>query len=331
MTGFVSRRRAVGTLLLACALALVAGFGGPLFAPLDSLSHFRVHLGVLVLMLALGALALRLRVASLAGALVAVAALATSLPYMPGFAPASAAGAQGPGYTLLQMNLLYKADDRADAIRRIGEARPDIVTVQETTAEWVATFEALRDTYPHQFFCREGNRIDAGILSRRPFLADGFCDARNALAAQSVDFNGRTVTVVSHHQLWPWPAGQWRRLGRIEPTLDALPGPILLGGDFNAVPWSAIVRRYEAALGVEAVRGIGPTWGPVPGVDALARWFGLPIDNVLHSPEIEILSAERLQATTSDHLPVLVRFVLPVPSGVPEPETAMAGLSAPAE
>ena len=324
--GSTDRPRWRLAVLVACGLAaLLLGFGGGLLRPLDGLSHFRAHLGVLLLALGLLALARRRGIAgplALAGAIGAAVSVAPYLLPRPDPAPDAA----GPTYALLQMNVLYKASDPAEALRRIGETRPDVVTLQELTPEWADILQSLRDTYPHQFICREpgpAGRIDAGILSRRPFVAQGLCDVEHAFAAQRVDFNGTELTVAAHHQLWPWPAGQWRRLDRIADLLGALPTPVLLGGDFNAVPWSAFLRRYETLTGASAVRGIGSTWGPMAGGDALARWFGLPIDNLLASPRVEIRSVERLPATTSDHLPVLLRFALPRPVPPPtEPVTA---------
>lgn len=322
------RRWLLPALLALPVVAIALGFGGAWLRPLDSFSHFRAHLAVLSVLLGLLALARRHWIA---GGATLAAGLAAAVSVAPFLVPASEREPASPdaaSYTLLQMNLLYKASDRAEALRRIAETRPDVVTVQELTPEWVDTFAAISDSYPHRFICREPGpegRIDAGILSRRPFLDEGVCDPASAFAARRVDFNGTGVTVVAHHQLWPWPAGQWRRLDRLADRLAQLPGPILLGADFNAAPWSAFVGRYETLLGARAVQGIGPTWGPMPGLDPLARWLGLPIDNVLASDGVQILSTERLLATTSDHLPVLVRFGLTRPEP-PANEPMTAGL-----
>ena len=321
-TGLAGRRpRLLATLAVAAlALAVIAGFGGTLAPALDSLGHFRAHLAVLLALASLAALALRVRLVGALGLGVAAAALITVAPFLvPHRSGASASPSRS--YSLLQMNVLYRAGDREAALRRVRDAQPDVVTLQEMTPEWRDALASLSDSYPYQFFCRwpGGPTSDAAILSRRPFAAGdrGTCDTMNALSARAVDFDGVAVTIASQHQLWPWPAGQWHRIAALRPTLAALPKPLIVGGDFNAAPWSAAVRTYAAAAGTRPVEGIGPTWFPEVLPAELGRWFGLPLDNVLASDGIAVLGSERLPATGSDHLPVLVRFTLAPPSPPP--------------
>ena len=77
-----------------------------------------------------------------------------------------------------------------------------------------------------------------------------------------------------------------------------------------------MVQSYADATGTKPVTGIGPTWMYRRLPASLARYVGLPIDNVLASDGITALATERLAPTASDHLPVLVRFaVAPRPAG----------------
>jgi endonuclease/exonuclease/phosphatase (EEP) superfamily protein YafD len=297
-------------LALGAVLAVALGFLGGYARPLDSFSHFRAHLAVGLALLAALLLARRLWIDAALSIVALGAALATVLPLS---IPPSSQGEDGrPSYTLLQMNLRWNAPEPVEAIRRIAEARPDVVTLQEMTPQWRAALAPLAETYPFQLHCEgaDGFFGDSALLSRRPFvpLAETVCDGRNSFVAARIDFNGVPVTVASHHQLWPWPAGQWRRLDRLEPTLRALTGPTLIAGDFNAAPWSALLATYARMTETQVVPGVRPTWlfDSLPG--EWARWGGLPIDNLLASPEIHVVQVERMAATTSDHLPVLVRF-----------------------
>lgn len=301
----------VTLLTLACAAAIVVGFAGAYGRPFDSLSHFRAHLGALAAILAFVALARRRPALALASAGAATLALAASLPWMLPQAPVPPGGAS---YTLLQMNLRWNAADKALALQRVADARPDVVTLQEMTPEWRAMLAPLSESYPYQVHCdgADGFVGDSALLSRRPFVpgAETVCDERNSIAAARVDFNGTPVTIVSHHQLWPWPRGQWRRFDRLAPTLEDLAQPLILAGDFNAVPWSRFVQSYAEATGTAILPGIGPVWFPHPLPASLARYAGLPLGNVLASPQVTVLSVERMAATSSDHLPILVRFAV---------------------
>ncbi len=309
------RDRLLTLACLGCVLAVALGFLGEFARPFDSFSHFRAHLGVLAALLAVIVLAMRRWFLAGALALACAAALAASLPWM---LPRSGEAPEGPRYALLQMNLRWNAGDKAEALRRIAEADADIVTLQEMTPEWAALFAPLAERYPYQVHCdgADGFQGDSALLSRRPFVpgSAAICDERNSLAAARIDFNGVPLTVASHHQLWPWPRGQWRRFDRLRETLEDLPRPLLLAGDFNAVPWSAFVGGYAQATGGRVVPGIGPVWAPPFAPDALRRTVGLPLNNLVVSPQVGIASLARLPSTSSDHLPVLVRFTVARPA-----------------
>ena len=313
---FRMRRLLHGLLIAATAgvcFVVALGFIGRFGAAFDSFSHFRLHAGVAALVLALILVSRRLWWLGAATAAASATALLSVLPYLlPTNAPPPIAGA--PSYSLLQMNLLFRAEDRNAALRTIADTLPDVVTVQEMTSDWRQTLLPLEAAYPHQLHCdgADGFVGDSAILSRRPFVegAEPVCDRRNSLAAARIDFNGVAVTVASHHQLWPWPAGQWRRLDRLREKLAALPAPLVLAGDFNAVPWSAFVQAYETILDAEAVRGIRGSWVPDFVPSGWARTVGLPIDNILVSDAVLVNAARTLPPTTSDHLPVLVTFTV---------------------
>lgn len=302
--------RVVNVLLFGAALFLVLGFLGGFARPLDTFSHFRAHAAAALLALSILSLFLGHWVGSAVGLVVAGVSLWSVAPYVLPMRPEPGDGR--PVYTLLQMNLLWNAGDRAEAIRRIAETRPDIITLQELTGDWREALAPLEASYPHQAVCLEADGFhgDSAILSRRPFVEGStpICDVGDSLAAARIDLNGTAVTIASHHQLWPWPRSQWRRFDSAREMLAALPAPLILAGDFNAAGWSAFLDTYAKTTNTRVVQGIGPTW-MLEGLPAeAARLVGLGIDNLLASPTITIHSVERPAATASDHLPVLVRF-----------------------
>jgi len=323
-------RWALVALVLACAVAIVAGFFGDSVAAFDSVGHFRAHLSVIALLAGIAALIAGPAIPRVAGATAVTAALAgfaTAAPYvLPDSTPMAADAVAGrPAYRLLQMNLRYDVAEPAEAIRRIAAEAPDIVTLQETGRGWQARLETLSATYPHQFYCSgrfaQGN---VAILSKRPFVDEtGYCDVENGFAARRIDFNGTVATIVSQHLQWPWPFGHWRQLADLQETLGLLRGPVLIAGDFNAAPWSAALATYAAASRTTPMTGIGFTWllRALPGV--LAPFVGLPIDHVLATPGIVIRQIATLAPTASDHLPIAATFSLPA-SAPATPDTPLA-------
>lgn len=311
------------------ASAIAVGFFGSSVEAFDSVGHFRAHLSVVVLALALLCLAIRRPMAAVIGLVAAGGGLVSALPFLLPPSPGAAEPPAGtPVYAMLQMNLRFDAPDRSPALRVIADARPDVVTLQEVTDDWRGAFEALKAVYPYQAFCGSYGVGGSGILSRRPFLPSSgldVCEPKDGLVARRVDFNGQAVTIAALHLEWPWPRKHWRQIARLRSILPDLGKPALLGGDFNAAPWSAAISTLAGAGGLSAVPGIGPTWMNYDFSALPARWFGLPIDNVLASPEIGILSIGTLAPTQSDHLPVLVRFTVERPAG--EPPVAVVSLA----
>ncbi len=333
--GFVSLVK--GLLLLAAlagGLGIVVGFFGASFHPFDSAAHFRFLLAIVLVGIALVALGTRAWPAFGLAAGFAALGLAFTLPWLlPGRAQPAPDGQ--PSYTLLQMNLRFDAADKTEAVRRIAEARPDIVTLQEVTDDWRTLFSQLSETYPFQTYCGlELDRDGIAILSRRPFVGEPLCQARNGGVTQRVDLNGRVLAVTSLHLDWPWPKHHWRQITRIGDSLRRADGPSLLGGDFNAAPWSAAVATLARDSGLRILHGIGPTWVTMQFTAVWPRWLGLPLDQLLASPDVVVDRVETLTRTTSDHLPVLLRFSLApsAPATIPEsaqPATASARVDEP--
>lgn len=83
--------------------------------------------------------------------------------------------------------------------------------------------------------------------------------------------------------------------------------PTVVAGDLNAVPWSSALRRLRADAGlVDSLTGHGvqPSW---PAPDA---WAGLPLDHVLHTPDLVTVGRELGPSFGSDHRLVRARLVL---------------------
>ncbi|MCF3932133.1 endonuclease/exonuclease/phosphatase family protein [Acuticoccus sp. M5D2P5] len=294
------------------SVPLILGFLGPAHPFFDSFAHFRAQLGAVTLIAGLMSVFAARGASRFVGGLatiVAMAALWTVSPYVTTYG--STASAQPQTYTLLQMNVFHGANLDA-ALDRIRTVAPDIVTLEEVTETGAARFAEVRDLYPFQRLCKaSGYSPGQAILSRHPFIgAPPICRPESGFLAQRIEIDGAELTLVAQHLSWPWPHGQWEVVDALAPTLGTLDWPVMIGGDFNAAPWSASVRRYAARSGTSPVGGIGPTWMHPKLLDTIPFWVGLPIDNVLVSRGIHVVSAGTEAPTESDHLPVVVRFTI---------------------
>ncbi|TPJ87968.1 AP endonuclease [Mesorhizobium sp. B2-3-13] len=299
--------------MTALSAALLAGFFGALHPAFDSFSHFRIHLSVLMALLALPLLASSYRLQAAAALLFAVACLVTTASALPRLwpQPAVAKPADQIVYSLLQMNLRFNNPTPKKVLSLIGRTNPDVITLDEVSAMWTTELGYIASAYPYRILCPYPNRMfGVALLSRRPFVADTAprCEPRGAMATATIDFGGSDVDVAAIHLTWPWPKEQYWQIGELAQPLAALGETAILAGDCNAVPWSAAVRRVAALGGLTLMPSAGPTWIHRTLPDFLRRYAGLPIDQVFSKGGLTILSSTRLEDTGSDHLPVLVEF-----------------------
>lgn len=294
------------------AAALAFGFLSPWFPVADSFAHFRFHL-----LLALGIAAVALIL--LRAPVRAMLAFALILPGIGGLAPALPAATnatkleQQAAFTLVQLNLNFLNENADDAVRMIRESNADVVTLQEVSSfVWVKVASLFQD-YPYNVVCQYSRVGAVAVFSRLPFASENGprqgCVVGEGLGWVRVKFGDRPVTVASLHLTWPFPFGQTTQLDRLESHLRALPRPVIVGGDFNAAPWSHSVRRVGEATRASAVEGLRltlyrPSLNWVPGL-------GLPIDHVLTPPGLVTHSIRRGPNVGSDHLPVIARLGFP--------------------
>jgi endonuclease/exonuclease/phosphatase (EEP) superfamily protein YafD len=122
---------------------------------------------------------------------------------------------------------------------------------------------------------------------------------------------GREMVLVGTHPLPP--IGEARsalrndQLRAIAEFLNQTDARRVLVGDLNTTSWSPHFRELLAAADlVDSRRGFGvqPTWFALGGL------LRLPIDHVLVSPEIEVMSRRIGPDIGSDHRPVIVDLSL---------------------
>jgi endonuclease/exonuclease/phosphatase (EEP) superfamily protein YafD len=322
--------------------ALLLGYFGSVHPSLDSLAHFRLHLAAVTALAGLLLMLSRRKAVGVLFALAAAIPLVVHMDYFGGKSPAEIIGSiQGmnpqqltgksyrlkanssaaPRYRMMHANLRFDTSDTKDFLRLVGEAKPDVLTLNEVSAVWLPVVEILKASYPQQLVCDAPSKIGGvAILSKRPFVGDATngCTNNGVLALQHVDFGGRVATVGTVHLLWPWPHRQPQQITEMREQLRAAGDagrPVLVAGDLNAAPWSHAAKRLAAFLNAEVVTVPWGGWVYHTALDEYA-WLGLPIDNVF-AQGVAISSATRGRAFGSDHLPVIVEFSV---EDVSEPE-----------
>lgn len=304
--------------MILLALPLAAGFFGAAHPALDSFSHFRAHLAVLMGIAALPLFATRFLKVGAVFVLAAILAFATTSGKVPvaglgmKYGPLYPIDPERPVYRLVQINLRYNNQTPERVLSMIGQIRPDVVTLEEVSDPWAKKLELLKAAYPYSILCPYPNGFfGVAILSRRPFAGGTSpdCDRRGAFALATINFGGMSADIAALHIGWPWPFPQHGEIGGLTPYFQRIGETAIVAGDLNAVPWSHAAARVARAGGLTLMPSPGATWLAL-GLPEFLRFAGLPIDNVFARGDVDIHSIRTLDPVGSDHLPVLVEFSL---------------------
>jgi vancomycin resistance protein VanJ len=232
-----------------------------------------------------------------------------------------------PSLAVMSYNTLGSNEDTTAILATIRAAGADLVLIQELNPSTAVLFEReLAAEYPYQVPDPRVGVDGMGAISRYPLRATGETLPLRWIGEPQVlalDFAGRPVTVLNVHTLSGIYVREREAQARaISAFVEAHPGPLVVGGDFNTTDLSVAYRLVTERLH-DAWRGagwgLGATWpGADPHGGTPLRVAGLPvprwlirIDYVFHSPHWTATAA-RLGAWdgTSDHRPVIAELAL---------------------
>ncbi|MBU2713408.1 endonuclease/exonuclease/phosphatase family protein [Zooshikella harenae] len=211
-------------------------------------------------------------------------------------------------------NILSSNTQYQKLIQQLSDYRPDIIILQEVTEAWLkAIKEGLAD-YPYQLTKPEEGNFGIALFSRFPLTSRQTVQLSNTGLPSifaSVQTTQGELAVFTTHPLPPVSVSySLLRDFQLEATakfLQSIVAPYVLVGDLNTTPWSPAFTQLMKRANLKNARqgmGILPTWpAPLP----LLR---IPIDHVLHSEKIQIISMEVADNIGSDHLPIVAKMNL---------------------
>lgn len=304
-------------LALLAAIASFAGLVGGLHWRIDLAAHHQLAYLAWFATALLVALAMCRRRDALLVALLALPC-ATQIAVAQ-WRTAQTAG-EGAALKVLTFNISNDNERTDELVAWIRRENPDIILLQEFTPRFEAALTSLRGDWPYGHGVSRPDPWGIALFSRHPVtrLEVHFPERVPVLVA-TVELDGSQVAVVSAHPLPPIDeemAGMRdEMLAELGQRLAQRPGPIILGGDLNATPWSTGYRALAHRAGLVPLRsGLvpQPTW---------PAWFApvIPIDHVLVRGFTG--NARIGPHLGSDHLPVIGELRL---SGAARPATAVA-------
>ncbi len=239
---------------------------------------------------------------------------------------------EGVSLRVMTFNILVFSKDYDTKLAFIRDQGADVVLVQETNPLWWDKLQGLRDTYPHM---RQEGPVGTVILSRYPLTTTqgivkqnwpSWYPARDYLEPGDglirglkvgVDVNGTLTTLVSVHLTKPTSLTTARmfrwEMTRLKAILEDTPGPLILGGDFNATASSLSFQAFASQTGL---RGVMPRIGlPMGTWPAAVPWIGVQIDHLMARGPVALKGYEVPKDASSNHRPVVADFAITAGAG----------------
>ena len=211
------------------------------------------------------------------------------------------------------INLLYSNQDAPAVLAEIKAEHPDILVLVEFTPQWRDRCESLTESHPFHASWPQEDPFGVGVYSRGRIISRRHQTVHgHGIAMVEVSLDSGPLRVIAAHP--PPPLSGYRARVRNDylslcAAWAAEPGPpVLLMGDLNLTPWSPYFSRLlqDGRLVDTRGRGFHTSW------PAGAPWpLRIPIDHVLVSPELRVVSRGVGGGVGSDHLPVLVTLERP--------------------
>ncbi|MCB2053440.1 MAG: endonuclease/exonuclease/phosphatase family protein [Geminicoccaceae bacterium] len=210
---------------------------------------------------------------------------------------------------LVFANVWARNDARPQAVEVLKGLDADILVMAEFVDGWDADGRSMTADYAERADCGERPGCDVVVLSRFPIesrLAPEHKKHFSTVLARIATPLG-PLDVIGAHVVQPLPLGRVHLQEQHAQLLRDLAAgrdrPVVMVGDFNAVPWGRIIQTIEAGTDLRAARGLEGTW------HADLPWpMRIPIDHVLVGPDLQIARREVIDVPGSDHKGVLVEL-----------------------
>ena len=307
LTWLWSKRLALFGAFAALGIFAFSHFGRYFFLA-EIISNFRAQL--LVLLLASLVVAMLLAKRKLFAALV-LAILWCSIGVLTVWLPGQQPLAGSKKIKIMSFNVWTNNRNPEQAIKRILEADPDILTVVEYANDWKRDLQILYAAYPYRKLEPRWHGFGVAIFSKIP-LGDTCVhqitakETDNPLLVTNVNVGEQTIRLVAVHVVSPTNSMRLglrnQQLAEVASLLAAEPQPTVVMGDFNCTPSSPFLADFLATTGYRDSRqgfGYQSSW------NTNFPMLRIPIDHAFVSDSIHVHDRYVAQKGGSDHYPIV--------------------------
>ena len=235
-------------------------------------------------------------------------------PYTPLASPEMAFAEPAPdAVRVITANVQMGNTRYQDVIETINRYDPDILLLLETDATWLAELQPMLSRYPTIVRQPQSNYYGLVFATRLPVDEARVIQLTNdrtpSLFARLRSPDGQPFHFLGLHPRPPIPGEDTndrdRQIYAAAKFAESDDMPVVAMGDFNDVAWSETSQTFRRVGGYLDPR-IGR--GFYASFDA-SRWFlRFPLDQFYATPDIAVVSIERLDHVGSDHFPMAATF-----------------------
>ncbi len=303
----------VGLLQVAAILTVVFSLLTGLDIPhrnIELFSHFRLQYLVVSVLLLLVFAFLRSYVYVIP---LAVAAIFNAALVLPIYFSDSSAG-EGSPLKLIHANVLSSNIEFERLLEFVAAEDPDMIFLQEVTANWVEGTASLLQDYPNSYTEPRTGNFGISVFSKIPFDSIRHVDSpplNYPTILATISIGDEQISMISSHPTIPVSGRLYEarneQLASMAEMVNQASGRVILLGDFNSSIWCAQFRQLEKSTGLKNVRrgfGVMPTW------PTYLPFAMIPIDHALVSKSISVSEVRTGANIGSDHLPLIVTVIL---------------------
>jgi endonuclease/exonuclease/phosphatase (EEP) superfamily protein YafD len=219
---------------------------------------------------------------------------------------------QEQGVKVMLTNVLRSNNNYDKVIKLVAIESPDIIFFQEIDRAWLEKLRVLKKTYPYAVESPREDCFGIMVYSRLPItgIKPEECfhqDYSFPYITFNTLVNGQRIRFLSFHTPPPKTEANWKRrnnyLNFIAEKIKTEKTPAVVVGDLNVTLFSFYCKKLMSTgelIPARKNQGLYPTWP-----SSFIKPFRVPIDLILTTKEIDVLSFKTGPSIGSDHLPVI--------------------------
>ena len=213
----------------------------------------------------------------------------------------------GPQLKVISFNVLTSNPNKESVLQFLQNEQADIVCLQEVSTKWLAALRPLSAHYPYKLEFPRSDNFGLLILSKH-FITNHQLNNSPSLATPyltaEITWQDTKLTLINAHPTPPMSKQAYqanrKTLELIQSDSMNAQNSLIVVGDFNCSTYSPLFTPLKKALrDTSRGRGYPATWKHGHPL------LGIPIDHILHSPDLICLHRRIGEQHGSDHSPII--------------------------